>query len=168
MTWARNGRTSRKILALKNLLKAISSKPFKKTAIAASMYLIIIVANIWIKFARARNIAPLLERLVTYQFIPVVNNYLLVEIFDALVENKWMHKKQATDIVNFIRKVALIITEKAVYRLSPDPKDNYLFDLAVQNNCVFIISDDSKLLQFKLKPISVHSSSWFLKKFPVQ
>ena len=132
------------------------------------MYLIIIDANVWIKFARTKNIAPLFDRLVTYQFIPVVNNYLLGEIFDALIENKWMNKTQATATIDFIRKIALVITERSIYRLSPDPKDNYLFDLPIQNNCVFIISDDSKLLRFKLKPLPVHSTAWFIKKFPVR
>ena len=131
------------------------------------MYPIIIDANVWVKFARTRNIAPILDRLDTYQFLPLVNNYLLVEIFDALLENKWMHKTQATALIDYIKEMALVITEKAVYRLSPDPKDNYLFDLALQNNCVFIISDDSKLVRFKFKPLPVHSTAWFLKKFPV-
>lgn len=75
--------------------------------------------------------------------------------------------EQATKVIDFIKKISLVITERAVYRLSPDPKDNYLFDLAIQNNCVFIISDDNKLLQLKLKPIPIHSTSWFLKKFAV-
>ncbi len=131
------------------------------------MYKVIIDANVWIRFARTNNIAPLLDRLVVYQLVPVVNNYLLSEIFDALIENKWMNAMQATSIINFIRKVSLFIVERAVYRLSPDPEDNYLFDLAIQNNCVFIISDDSKLLHFKFKPLPVHSTTWFLKKFTV-
>lgn len=131
------------------------------------MYPLIIDANVWVKYARAKNIAPLLDRLVVYQFLPVVNKYLLSEVFDALVDNKWMNKQQAGKVIEFIKKISLVITERAVYRLSPDPKDNYLFDLAIQNNCVFIISDDTKLLQLKLKPIPIHSTSWFLKKFTV-
>jgi predicted nucleic acid-binding protein len=131
------------------------------------MYKILVDANVWIKYARAKEIAPLLDRFVTYRFLPVINNYLLGEIFDALVENTWMDQKQATSLITFIRKVTYSVTERAVYGLSPDPKDNYLFDLAVQNNCVFIVSDDSKLLHFKLKPVPVHSTSWFLKKFPL-
>lgn len=75
------------------------------------MYLVIIDANVWIKFARARNIAPLLDRLVKFQFVPVVNNYLLSEIFDALTENKWMNKTQAIGITEFIKKISLLITE---------------------------------------------------------
>jgi putative PIN family toxin of toxin-antitoxin system len=131
------------------------------------MYKIIFDANVWIRFARAKDIAPLLNRFVTYHFIPVINSYLLSEIFDALTENKWMNKFQAKLTINFIRKISLIKSENAVYRLSPDAKDNYLFDLAVQTNCVFIISDDSLLLEFQLRPVPVFSSNWFLKKFPV-
>ncbi|MDQ2862163.1 MAG: PIN domain-containing protein [Bacteroidota bacterium] len=121
----------------------------------------------WIRFARARNIKPLLDRFIAFQFLPIVNNYLLLEIFNALLENKWMNEIQATAIIDFIRKISIVIVETSVYRLSPDPKDNYLFDLAIQNNCMFIISDDSKLLHFKLKPIYVHSTGWFLKKFRI-
>ncbi len=131
------------------------------------MYNILIDANVWIKYARAKNIAPLLDRLVAYHLLPITNNYLLGEVFKVLVENKWMDQYQSSNTIVFIRKVTYVVTERAVYGISPDPKDNYLFDLAIQNNCIFIISDDSKLQHFKLKPIPVHSTSWFLKKFPL-
>ena len=131
------------------------------------MYNLLVDANVWIKFARSKNISPLLDRFVTYRFLPVTNNYLLAEIYEALVRNKWMDERQAANLVSFIRKITYAVTERAVYGISPDPEDNYLFDLAVQNNCVFIISDDTKLLHFKLKPVPVHSTSWFLKKFPL-
>lgn len=48
------------------------------------MYLVVFDANVWIKFARSRNIAPLLDRIVRFNFVPVINNYLLSEIFDVL------------------------------------------------------------------------------------
>ncbi|MFN2438369.1 MAG: putative toxin-antitoxin system toxin component, PIN family [Chitinophagaceae bacterium] len=132
------------------------------------MYRIVIDANVWIKYARSKDIAPLLNRFIAYNFLPVANNYLLSEIFNAVVENLWMKEKTATDTISFIRKMSLMTAENAVYGLSPDPKDNYLFDLAIQNNCVFIISDDTKLLQLALKPIPVHTSRWFLKTFAIE
>ena len=122
----------------------------------------------WIKYARSRDIAPLLDRLIAYHLLPVVNNYLLTEIFDAIVANGWMKEKAAVQLVEFIRKIALPTTETAVYRLSPDPKDNYLFDLAVQKACVFLITDDTELLTFRLPPVPVHSSGWFLKTFALE
>jgi len=131
------------------------------------MYKIIIDANVWIKYARSKDIAPLLKRIITYNFLPVVNNYLLSEIFNALLENKWMNEKKAGHIIEFIKKISLVVSEKAVYGIVPDPKDNYLFDLAVQNRCYFMITDDSELLEFTLRPIPVHTSRWFLKTFPV-
>lgn len=131
------------------------------------MYKIIIDANVWIKYARSKDIAPLLKRIIAYNFLPVVNNYLLSEIFNALLENKWMNEKKAGLIIEFIKKISLLVSEKAVYGIVPDPKDNYLFDLAVQNRCYFMIMDDSILLEFTLRPIPVHTSRWFLKTFPV-
>ena len=64
------------------------------------MYKIIIDANVWIKYARAKEIAPLLNRLVTYNLLPVINNYLLSEVFDALLGNKWMKEKKLTWSLN--------------------------------------------------------------------
>ncbi len=130
------------------------------------MYKIIIDANVW-KYARIKDIAPLLNRFVVYNFLPLVNNYLLSEVFTALLENDWMKERAASNIIEFIRKISVSVRQKAVYGIRPDPKDNYLFDLAIQNGCVFIITDDSQLLQFALKPIAVHSSVWFLKNFPI-
>lgn len=129
------------------------------------MYKIVVDANVWVKYARAKDIAPLLQRFVAYNFLPVTNNYLLSEIFDAVMDNGWMTEKAAMALTTFIRKITSAKTEAAIYRLSPDAKDNYLFDLAIQNNCVFIISDDSLLLQFEMKPVAVHTSNWFLKHF---
>ena len=125
------------------------------------MYKIIIDANVWIKYARIKDIAPLVNRFVIYNFLPVINNYLLSKVFDALLENDWMKERAASNVIHFIRKISFSVKEKAVYGISPDPKDNYLFDVAVQNGCVFIITDDSKLLQFALKPIPVHNSDGF-------
>jgi putative PIN family toxin of toxin-antitoxin system len=132
------------------------------------MFTIIVDANVWIRYSRAKDIVPLINRFTAYNIVPVANNYLLSEVFAAVVENNWMNEKQANNIVLFIRKVALMVVETAVYGISPDPKDNYLFDLAIQNNCVFIISDDTRLLQFQLKPVPVHTTNWFLKTFPIE
>lgn len=117
---------------------------------------IIIDANVWIRFARSKDISPLLDRMIVYDFLPIANNYLLSEIFEAVVSNIWMNKYQAEKLIAFTKKILLLTTEKQVFALSPDAKDNYLFDPAIQNNCVFIISDDSELLDFNMTTIPIH------------
>jgi putative PIN family toxin of toxin-antitoxin system len=131
------------------------------------MHSIIIDANVWVRFARFRNLNPLLNRFDTHSLIPVINRYLLSEVFDALVKKKWMNDKSALATIQFIEDISILNKGRAVYRLIPDPKDNYLIDLAVQHNCSFIISDDSELLSFPLLPLPVKSCNWFLKQFPV-
>jgi predicted nucleic acid-binding protein len=51
--------------------------------------------------------------------------------------------------------------------MAPDPTDNFLFDLGIQFNVPFIISDDAQLLSFKMKPVRVRGCNWFLKQFPL-
>lgn len=129
--------------------------------------LIVFDANTWIRFARNKGIYPLFVRMELFDLAPVVNSYMLSEIFRVLVRNKWMAETQSLKVIDFIKSIAVMKTEQAVYRISPDPKDNYLFDLAIQTNAAYIISDDSALLGFKMQPIKVLSSNWFLKHFPV-
>ena len=129
--------------------------------------LIVLDANTWIRFARNKGIVPLLARIEAYDLMPVVNSYMLTEIFKVLVRNEWMTEIQSLKVIDFIKSIVVIKTEQAVYRISPDPKDNYLFDLAIQTNAAYIISDDSALLNFKMQPVKVFSSNWFLKHFPV-
>jgi len=52
------------------------------------MYKVVIDANVWIKYARVKSIAPLLHRFIGYDFLPVINNYLLSEILDVVTDNK--------------------------------------------------------------------------------
>ncbi len=105
--------------------------------------------------------------MISYDIEVVVNNYLLSEVSDALVNNKWMSDNLATVTIETIKRICTVVTENAIYGISPDPEDNYLFDLAVQNNCSFIVSNDIELLNFKLKPVPIFSSNWFIKHFPV-
>jgi putative PIN family toxin of toxin-antitoxin system len=132
------------------------------------MTLIVIDANVWIRYARTKNIAPLLDRFSKYHFIPVVNNYMLSEIFITLAKNKWLNIHETKKVTDFIRSISLVTTERAIYRISPDAEDNYLFDLAIQNNCDFIISNDRELLNFIMRPVPVYSGKWFLNRFPVK
>ena len=67
------------------------------------MFKIVIDANVWIRYARSKDIAPILNRLITYNLLPVANNYLLSETFNAIVENEWMTEKAAANMIALIR-----------------------------------------------------------------
>ena len=65
----------------------------------------VIDASVWIRFARSKNIHPLTERFKAYQIIPYANNYLLSEVFDALVKNDWADTKEALRMIDFMKKI---------------------------------------------------------------
>jgi putative PIN family toxin of toxin-antitoxin system len=46
----------------------------------------------------------------------------------------------------FVEKVAELFITKSIFDLCPDPKDNYLFDLAFQSHSNFLVSGDKTLL----------------------
>lgn len=130
------------------------------------MYLIVIDANVWVRYARAKSLKPLLDRFIRYNIVPVVNNYLLGEVFYVVTRNGWMTDAQALKLIDLIRRISVTVIERAVYRMAIDPKDNYLFDLAIQQGCVFIISDDSRLT-IAPRLVRMHTTAWFLKHFPI-
>jgi putative PIN family toxin of toxin-antitoxin system len=131
------------------------------------MHKVIIDANVWIRFARSKDIAPLIDRFIAYDLTPIANNYLLSEISDAILTNQWMDIHAVNKLISIIREISFITIENAVFALSPDAKDNYLFDLAIQNNCAFIVSDDKNLLGFLNQPVQVHNTKWFLNTFKI-
>jgi predicted nucleic acid-binding protein len=88
-------------------------------------------------------------------------------VHDALLKNSWATIKQADLFISYIETLSLVEVEETIFRLSPDPKDNYLFDLAIQNNALVIVSDDLLLLNFPLQPSVVRSCNWFLKHYPI-
>jgi putative PIN family toxin of toxin-antitoxin system len=131
------------------------------------MNLFVIDAGIWVRLARSDYASPLIDRIVSYSLIPIVNNYLLSEIHDGLLKNQWATEKQANKFIFLVKNLSLFVIENVIYRVSPDAEDNYLFDLAIQHNAPFLISDDKALLAFPLKPVPVKSGNWCIKKFPV-
>jgi len=85
---------------------------------------IVIDACVWVRFARSKNLKPLVNRCIAYDMLPVINNYLLSEIFEALLEKGWATEKQAALFTEYVKYQSLFVTENVVYRLSPDPKDS--------------------------------------------
>ncbi len=49
----------------------------------------VIDAGVWIRLARSGFAKPLIMRCKQYKMLPVLNNYLLSEVHDALLKNKW-------------------------------------------------------------------------------
>ena len=64
--------------------------------------------------------------------------------------------------IEFVEQIADFFLTKPVFNQCPDPKDNYLFDLAYQSHSNFLVSGDKKVLAVPAKqPLQILSLSAF-------
>ena len=62
----------------------------------------------------------------------------------------------------FVERVAEHVLTQALFDQCPDPKDNYLFDLAYQSRSDFLVSGDKKVLAVPVRqPLKLLSLSAF-------
>ena len=115
----------------------------------------ILDTNIWVSFfIKAR-----FEELVHLIFDHELQVYSCQELIDEL-ENVLSRKKFAQyltlpigEYINFHRNLVTIVKTQAIYKDCPDPKDNFLFDLALQSNAKIIVTGDKILLDLPENPL---------------
>jgi predicted nucleic acid-binding protein len=71
------------------------------------------------------------------------------------------------DIVQFTRAFTIQVVTHAAYAMSPDPEDNFLFDIALQYKAAVMITDEKALLNFAASPVAIRSLKWFKENFPL-
>jgi putative PIN family toxin of toxin-antitoxin system len=130
-------------------------------------YRIVLDANVYVQFAAYAQIERLVNATIKYDFRLFATNHLLHEVFEALHKPALLRKSTTTpdQIIKFLKEVVNIEAELPAYQLSPDYDDNYLFDLAIQYGCLFIVTSDKALLRMKSPPVQVLSTQWFKQNF---
>lgn len=128
----------------------------------------ILDTNIWVSFfIKAR-----FEELVNLIFDHELQIYSCQELIDEL-EAVLSRKKFANyltlpvlEYVNFHRELVTIVEIQVLYQDCPDPKDNFLFDLALQSEAKIIVTGDKILLDLpQNKEIQIIPLSTFKKLF---
>jgi predicted nucleic acid-binding protein len=118
---------------------------------------------IWIRYAGNFRINTLLKIIVENTLLVYADSYLLSEVHDALIKQFQLPPPLAYKIVNQIRSYIVLTTPRNIYRLSPDPEDNYLYDICIQNNCRYIITTDRKILADRNTPFFTKTDAWLKK-----
>ena len=85
------------------------------------------------------------------------------EIHEALIISFKFSIHEADSIVRIISPFIILTTPKNIYRLAPDPEDNYLYDLCIQNNCTHLITVDRQILSDLHAPFIRKTDAWLRK-----
>jgi putative PIN family toxin of toxin-antitoxin system len=119
---------------------------------------------IWVKYAGHLKTSSLLRNIAVSNLVVYADNYLLGEVHEALIEGFDFTIKEADKIIQLISPFIIIIPPRNIYRLSKDPKDNYLYDLCIQNNCRYLITIDKEILADTSAPFIRKTDAWLKKR----
>lgn len=118
---------------------------------------------VWVKYAGHFKTATLLLYIAANNLLVYADNYLLSEIHDALIEAFDFTVSEADKIIQLISPFIIIKAPRNIFRLSKDAKDNYLYDLCIQNNCRYLITIDNDILTDTNAPFIRKTDAWLKK-----
>ena len=102
--------------------------------------------NIWISYfigKKTNEIMKMTEKSVTLlHSAPSVD-----ELIEVLSRKKFeKYKLELSDIILFYTNISEFCPTEPLFSACPDPKDNFLFDLALQGNAKYLVSGDKAVL----------------------
>jgi predicted nucleic acid-binding protein len=127
----------------------------------------VIDSSVYLIYASHGKIYRLLDAIVTYDLIVYVNQDLLSELNKNIPKVIRVDGVKADEIVNSLKVYTIEVKTVRSFIGSPDPKDNFLFDLALQTGSEVIVTQEKALLAFKDSPVPVHNLKWFKENYPV-
>ena len=71
---------------------------------------------------------------------------------------------EADKIIQLISPFLIIDAPRNIFKLSGNAKDNYLYDICIQNNCRYLISIDTEILADINAPFIRKTDAWLKKK----
>jgi len=119
---------------------------------------------VWVKYAGHLKTTTLLRHISKNNLLVYADNYLLSEIHEALITGFNFKISDADKIIRLISAFVIIATPRNVYRMSKDAKDNYLYDLCIQNSCRYLITIDKEILADKNAPFIRKSDAWLKRR----
>ncbi|MEO5675221.1 MAG: putative toxin-antitoxin system toxin component, PIN family [Chitinophagales bacterium] len=111
----------------------------------------VIDTNVWVSYFINVRINYLIKWLLDHDVEVFVSGELINEVEEVLQRPKFTHRKSRSDIFDFIELLQQVCTNrkvKSVFKNSPDPYDNFLFDLCISAGADYLITSDKKLLHF--------------------
>jgi putative PIN family toxin of toxin-antitoxin system len=123
--------------------------------------------SVLLKYTTHSKLYRLLNIVIRYKIIIYINDNLKAELQKNLPKVIKNPTVPYSEILEDILFLTTYFPTKDLFDKSPDPKDNFLFDLAIQSGSEVIVSDEKKLLAFQESPVPVRSLGWFKDTFPI-
>lgn len=126
---------------------------------------VVLDTNVWISFIIKARLEELVELVVEHEIILLTSPELVDELTRVLSRPKFARYLDlpVADYLDFHQNLAQVFPTQTRFSQSPDPKDNFLFDLAIQSGSLLIVTGDKRLLDISpIDGVKVISLSEFL------
>jgi len=109
---------------------------------------IVLDTNIWVSYFMAGQHVVLVNIIYKNDLNIFTNSTLIAELEDVLNRSKIKKyiKVPISELIDFHRDLCIFHKTKSIYLGSPDPKDNFLFDLATQTHSKYVVTGDKIIL----------------------
>jgi len=109
--------------------------------------------NIWLSYFISGNTEKIIDMIENNDVFFYHSEELLSEFNDVINRPKFTKyfPKGTKEYILFIKRFSELFHTQAIFDQCPDPKDNYLFDLAYQSRSDFLVSGDKKVLAVPVK-----------------
>ncbi|MDR0692195.1 MAG: putative toxin-antitoxin system toxin component, PIN family [Prevotellaceae bacterium] len=104
--------------------------------------------NIWISYFLTGKSEEIIDMVDNNDVLFYRSAQLMSELQEVINRPKFAKyfPNGTTEYVLFVELLAEHFSTRAVFNQCPDPKDNYLFDLAYQSYSDYLVSGDKKVL----------------------
>lgn len=127
----------------------------------------VIDTSVYLTYAAYNKIYRLVDAIYRYNLSVYINEDLLTELENNIVDCLSVKDINPSALLDAIKASVVFVATQKHYSESPDPKDNFLFDLAIQTSSEVIVTQEKALLNFKESPIEIRDLKWFKETFPV-
>jgi len=108
--------------------------------------------NIWISYFLNEKFSELIKLRRECSVLFLRSTPSLSELKEVITRKKFKSKNfDVEKLIDFYNGITEFCATKPLFKNCPDPKDNFLFDLAIQGKASYLVSGDKKVLETRIK-----------------
>ncbi len=128
---------------------------------------IILDTNIWLSYIITKKLPDLVSLIYSNNLILYGSDPLYDELKEVLGRKKFEKYLEFSieEYVAFQKRLTKKVDTEKIFIGSPDPKDDFLFDLANQSDATHLVTGDKNILEFSYPPLKIISFAEFRNSF---
>ena len=128
---------------------------------------IILDTDIWLSYIITKKLPNLVSLIYSNDLVLYGSEPLYDELKEVLGRKKFIKYLEFSieEYVAFQKRLTKKVDTEKIFTGSPDPKDDFLFDLANQSEATHLVTGDKNILEFIYSPLKIISFAEFRNSF---